>query len=423
MAYNKRGSGVPAPFHWLVEEHDQQRSDSSLQAGEAESVLAARFTQTPSFGKKRNLSMGYKFNQKTGYWEAYFGKRHPITREPISLRRRRLKSKTEAKRVERELIAELELALHEKVVPKWTPLVEEYRKVSLEKGMTGKTVENYYLCLKAHTFEAWSNRTVDAITTEDIRTLIKARVGDKAPSHQKNMLKFIRGVFIYAVEIGVIDRNPTPDMKFRVGDKIKRVLTEPQAETLLNKAKEYNWEWYPHVAMAIYTGMRNGELYALTWDKVNLDERTILIDSSWNSKDGFKSTKSGDDRVAEIAPPLLPILRELRMKSADSCFVLPRLSRWDIGCQAEALRMFLIGLGLPVVRFHDLRATWCTLMLAKGVEPAKVMIMGGWKDLKTMMVYMRKAGINIRGITDVLMIHNPSRESAMVLEFGSRSDE
>lgn len=287
--------------------------------------------------------------------------------------------------------------------------------------MTTKTVENYYLCLKAHTFEAWGNRCVDTITTEEIRTLIKSRVGDKAASHQKNVLKFIRGVFKYALELGVINRNPAPDMKFRTGDKIKRVLTEPQAQTLLNRAKEYDWEWYPHVAMALYSGMRNGELYALTWDKVNLDERTMLVDSSWNKLDGFKSTKSGDDRVVEIAPPLLPMLKELKLKSSDSHFVLPRISQWDEGHQAAALRMFLIGLGLPVVRFHDLRATWCTLMLAKGIQPAKVMIMGGWKDLKTMMVYMRKAGIDIKGITDVLNLHNHSRETGRILEMPSRS--
>ena len=42
-------------------------------------------------------------------------------------------------------------------------------------------------------------------------------------------------------------------------------------------------------------------------------------------------------------------------------------------------------LGLPDIRFHDLRATWATIMLSKGVEPIKVMSMGGWKDIKTMM--------------------------------------
>ena len=160
--------------------------------------------------------------------------------------------------------------------------------------------------------------------------------------------------------------------------------------------------------------MRNGEFYALTWDKVNLDERTILVDSSWNKKDGFKCTKSGNDRIVEIAFPLLTMLQELKLRSADSHFVLPRINQWDEGYQAAALRMFLVGLGLPVIRFHDLRASWATIMLSKGIQPAKVMVMGGCNDLKTMMIYMRKAGIDIWGITDVLTLHNPARETARI---------
>lgn len=72
--------------------------------------------------------------------------------------------------------------------------------------------------------------------------------------------------------------------------------------------------------------MRSGELYALTWEKVDLDNRRIKIDCSWNSKDGFKSTKSGHDRWVEIAAPLDPILRELKEKNESPPFVLPRPS-------------------------------------------------------------------------------------------------
>src|SRR5262249_10473088 len=149
---------------------------------------------------------------------------------------------------------------------------------------------------------------------------------------------------------------------FRVGDKLKAVLTETQTRQLLTKARELDWQWYPHWAMALYTGMRNGELYALTWDKVNLDDRLIKVDTSWNNKDGFKSTKSGDDRIVEIAPSLLQVLRQLKLLQTDTTFVLPRIDKWDKGEQARELRMFLAGIGLPAVRFHDLRATWATLL-------------------------------------------------------------
>ena len=78
--------------------------------------------------------------------------------------------------------------------------------------------------------------------------------------------------------------------------------------------------------------------------------------------------------------------------------------------------MFMIGLGLPRIRFHDLRATWATLMLSKGVEPAKVMVMGGWKELKTLMVYLRKAGISIRGITNCLNLHDHTQQAGRLYE-------
>ena len=79
--------------------------------------------------------------------------------------------------------------------------------------------------------------------------------------------------------------------------------------------------------------------------------------------------------------------------------------------------MFLVGIGLPPVRFHDLRATWATLMLSKGVAPVKVMSMGGWKDMKTMMIYIRKAGIDIQGITDQFSLHDPLLTTAQVIGF------
>lgn len=334
--------------------------------------------------------MGYKYCPKENCWYAYYSKRHPITKKSRGLRRQ-AKSKAEAIRLEKQLIAELEKRIHQEIVPNWEVVVHRMLESFKDRGITEKTIDTYWLCLKAHTLPVWSGRPLDSITTQEVRNLIKEKVGHRSPSHQKNVLKFIRAVFTFGVEIGAIQRNPTPKMKFRVGDKIKKVLTEEQVRFFLNKAKTLGVEWYPHWATAVYTGMRSGELFALTWDKVNLKDRQMLVDCSWNNRDGFKSTKSGDDRWVEIAPNLVPILKELKLQSEDTNFVLPRIDKWEKGEQARELRLFLTGIGLPTIRFHDLRATWATLLLSKGVEPIKVMIMGGWKDLKTMQYYVRKA--------------------------------
>jgi len=351
--------------------------------------------------------MGVKLDPKNpGTWRASYGKRHPITRQPISMNRKGFKTESAARKAHKEMILEVEEKIRRALVPTWSKVLDEYVEASLNRGLMKKTVHGYQSTLEAHTLGSWGGRFIDSITTQEIRLLLDEKLGENAPAHQRYFLKGVRSVFEYAIEAGYIQRNPTPQLKFKVGDKIQKVLTEDQARLLLLKAREQDWPWFPHYALALYSGMRSGELYALMWENVDLDRRTILVNSSWNSKDGFKSTKSGDDRLIEIAPASLPILRDLQTQADGSPYVLPHLYEWQKGEQARQLAVFLRANGLPPVRFHDLRASWATMLLSKGVEPIKVMKMGGWKDLETMMIYARKAGVDIRGATDCLNLHS-----------------
>lgn len=360
--------------------------------------------------------MGFKLDEKSGLWEAYFSKRHPLTRQPVTLRRRGLKSQAEARRVERELIGAVEMRLVEEKSPLWREAVVAYLSFAKELGYTNHTIHDYETGLYAYTMERWGSRRVNSITTAQVRDLLNNDLAHLAASTRKNALKFIRAVFSYAQEQHWIERDPVPKMKFKIRDRIKGVLTEQQIRQLLQQAKDMGVEWYPVWVIALYTGLRSGELIALTWDKVNLENRQIKVDCSWSSKDGLKSTKSGHDRIVEIAPPLLETLKELKLKTGGQGYVLPRILNWERGSQARELKMFLLGLGLPPVRFHDLRASWATLLLSKGVEPIKVMKMGGWANLKTMQIYMRKAGVDVTGATDCLNLHKPGVEYGQLLK-------
>ncbi|MCB0361141.1 MAG: tyrosine-type recombinase/integrase [Bdellovibrionales bacterium] len=85
----------------------------------------------------------------------------------------------------------------------------------------------------------------------------------------------------------------------------------------------------------------------------------------------------------------------MRMPGA-SKFVLPRFQSWKDGRQAEILREFCQGAGIPSVKFHTIRACFATQLIRDGIAPAVVMKVSGWKDLKTMRHYIRLAGIEIR---------------------------
>lgn len=60
-----------------------------------------------------------------------------------------------------------------------------------------------------------------------------------------------------------------------------------------------------------------------------------------------------------------------------------------------------------------------TMILSKGIESAKVMKQGGWKDLKTMMIPLRKAGIGTRGTLSDFSVHDGSPKSGELLRFKS----
>lgn len=365
-----------------------------------------------------------KQNKDNGTFEVSFYRRHPVTKVPIRAARKGIKTQAQAQRVLAELVIQVQRKIDATPTGNnpeaWGAFLPVFFEACRERGLTAKTIHDYQTCLEAYTLERWGDRQLPSITADEIRGLVNSLIG-KSPSHRQNLLKFIRSVFQLAWEKGLITRNPAPKMKFQQGLKLKQVLTEEQAKQMLGYAFAECNEWAPHYFVALHTGMRNGELFALTWDRVNFETRQIKVDCSWNNKDGFKSTKSGDDRIVPISDELLPFLKELRLKSAESHFVLPRIDKWEKGEQARDLRMFLIGHGLPAIRFHDLRATWATLLLSKGIPAVQVMTMGGWKDYKTMVIYLRKAGVDTKGATNVINLHDTTAVRGQVIEMTSRS--
>jgi len=218
----------------------------------------------------RELNMGIKHSKVDNTWEAFFSKRHPVTRLPLSMRRKGLKSKTEALKVEKELVVLIEQRLREVIVPSWERCVADWSEFALGNGIGAATVDAYLKCLRAHTLPIWGSRPVDSIRQDEVRALIQDSSRDWSQSHRKNILKYVRAVFSFALEKEYIALLPVPRMKFNLVQKVKGGLTEEQARSLLSQARSLNFEWYPHWALALYTGRRSGEVFALKCDCVDL---------------------------------------------------------------------------------------------------------------------------------------------------------
>jgi len=96
----------------------------------------------------------------------YISKRHPTSRQPKNLKRIGLKSEAEARRVERELVIQLEESFKESIMTTWPRLAGQFMESKRLSDWSEKTFENCKLCLEAHTFEKWKARRIDEITPQ-----------------------------------------------------------------------------------------------------------------------------------------------------------------------------------------------------------------------------------------------------------------
>ncbi|PIP93476.1 MAG: hypothetical protein COV37_16490 [Bdellovibrio sp. CG11_big_fil_rev_8_21_14_0_20_39_38] len=324
-----------------------------------------------------------------------------------------LKSKAEADRKEKNLLKELssKVAQEEGHGYTWRLVIEKWVSTVSSPHYTFKTyspsvIKDYYGMMYRWTSE-WLNCPASEINRGDGRKVLDSVLeSGRSKGHQKKIKNTINMIYTWGIEerlIRGVHQSPVYGLQINVvQDHKPEILKLSEIRTLLYEAKTHNNDWYLVWAMALLTGMRSGELFALKWSDVDFDNELITVQRSYNKHANiFKSTKAGYWRSVPISSELHEVLNDLR-KSAEGEFVLPRLSYWLRGEQAKYLREFCVSINISSIKFHTLRACFATQLLSQGVEALKVMKICGWRDLKTMARYVRLAGIDEKGITEGL---------------------
>lgn len=333
----------------------------------------------------------------------------------LQRRRRGFETRRAAEKFEFELKRELRMIKDKAIPPRWG----EWLPVCIERMKLvhrPSTVENYSRTLGKWVTPSWKDKDLTDISKADVYALVYESLNPElSPWSKKTILKFIKRILQMAVEEGILARNPSIGVKVTVPETDQKVLTNSEVEIFLKEAKAYNHRFYPIWVMALLTGMRSGEMYALKWSDVDLDVGIITVKRQWTSKNGFGPTKTQRSRAVPIAEDLSKFLKELKLKNDGSEFVLPQLPEWTQGAQAEVTREFCEAIQITSIKFHDLRATFITNLLTRGETLARVMSIVGHSQIKTTNVYLRKAGIDVQGATDKLGYGVPQDISGQVI--------
>jgi len=183
----------------------------------------------------------------------------------------------------------------------------------------------------------------------------------------------------WAIKHGYLDADPLADLASfdESPESIRRALTIEEIHQLLNAAPEHRRLLYE---VALTTGLRAGELRALTLDDIDVDRGIIRLDPAWT-----KNRKSGEQPIPRalverlVAYGMKGTARELYTKRYGRCdakpegvpdhpllYVSTHTSR-ELRQDLEAAGIdFSTGKGKA--DFHSLRTTFVTLAIEAGAN-------------------------------------------------------
>lgn len=347
-------------------------------------------------------------------WTVYVNLRSPKLKHiRVQKRIKHIDSKSEALRIEKNLIKELShaVAIHEGHGYTWSMVVDYWHSVVtnpnyIQKTYSPATIKDYVAAMRTWTRD-WLDRPASELGRGEGRQVLdRVIAAGRTKGFQKRLKNTINMIYNFGIEERIIKGvqiSPVHGIQITIKeDKKPEIFTIEQIRKLLYEANKSQSKWFPLWTVALLTGMRCGELYALKWCDVDFNSMLITVQSSYCRRTRvFKSTKAGHWRTVPLSPELKIFLNGIRDLSGNE-FVLSRMADWNRWEQAKHLKAFCRWIDLPQIKFHTLRACFATQLLGAGTEPTKVMKVCGWKDLKTMERYIRLAGIDEKGVTDKL---------------------
>lgn len=245
--------------------------------------------------------------------------------------------------------------------------LDEYRRPKI-KDLVGYRRTARAILQQRVLNHAIAQREVQTIRSSDFEALrdhLESRSYQNSSINQT--LKLLSTMFCWAQRSELLDRqNPLRQVE-RLPEResgesyspaeVRRLLSRPDCPAM--------------VVAALYTGMRKGELFGLTWDAVSFDQQCIFVRRSYAT-----TPKSGKPRTVPIHPELRPRLLawQRQCPATASGLVFPVRKRDGYGMGRTDDGHELIGLlqaaqtRLPLRPWHAFRHTFATLLCEAGVQ-------------------------------------------------------
>ncbi len=190
-----------------------------------------------------------------------------------------------------------------------------------------------------------------------------------SPKTIKNIVLNLSAAMKKAVMLEIIPKNPCENLT------LPKLYSMEEVEKMLNCSKDT--DLYLPLMIEICLGLRRGELLALRWQHVDMENGILSVEENLVTVVNERITKTpktrSGKRSIQIPQTLLELLKqtkeERRAKESDYIICQKDGTPYKSDSFSLKFRRFLKSNGLKHIRFHDLRHINATIMLTSGVSP------------------------------------------------------
>jgi integrase len=330
-----------------------------------------------------------------------------IGRDPVTGKRKQktvsgFRTKKEAEAACAELLSKLNKGIYvEETDCTVDEFMEHFFRVYVRAQLRKRTIENYERVHKNYIHPA-----LGAIKLKDLNVpMIQKMFSDMnekglSSSTLKTTYVVLKNALNKAVQWEMLQRNVMDKIPCPKVEKKERVTwTLEQAKQFLDMSRKRNPNYYIAFLLAIFTGMRKSEILGLQWKDIDFDNNLIYIQRSLLYKKGgeyeFDDVKSASSRrTIAIDSFVSAELKKHKIRQNEYKLAFgPEYQDWNLvvttykgtpmNQRALSTELYLIQekLGLPKIRFHDLRHTHATILLQLGANPKVISERLGHSDI------------------------------------------
>jgi integrase len=296
---------------------------------------------------------------------------------------------------------------------------EEFMRYARDdRALKPSTLRGYSSIIEAHLLPVFGRQRLEDITAEDVElwrsTLTGVGGGGRRPkrsesdgsmtsgrapgpltNNSKNrIVTLLHGIFGRACKVYGLPLNPVAGVErhpVKLTGDIE--VFSPEEVWALVRAAESEQDAATFLTAA-FTGLRMGELLALRWRDVDFTGSVLRVRASY-TVGALTTPKSGKVRSVPLAPAVAEALarladREFFTEEDDLVFPGDLGGFLDDSALRRRYKSALVKAGLRPLRFHDLRHTFGTRMIAKA-DIRRVQEWMGHADIQTTMRYLHYA--------------------------------